>query len=585
MAIRNIGFFMLAFSLVLAASADVFSDAHFWLRGGLAADVNGNGILDKNELSDSLGRISFTSDVFDYEKTLAFRDETVRMPTRGTSATLPVLYFPQRVTITDEVAGTAKGRPNSARLNGVLSGFDDHYSFIIRFRPDAGMPMNGSWTWLLNMNYSYNGNGLMLGLNGRSENRPLRLFGYQGKDFEICTVTNSLWTEVGVSIAGDQITCVVNATTGLNEEQSYIQYRTMRWKRGTINLGGFSTRPNGPDLVIGTESADDREITISNALTNPDTSHNAGKAFRGSIHEIAFWKRALSDDELVEALAWPNTDVLKMGVADGSSAEFSGTGASGSAQRDDHLWDLPREIPAGGSLTLNFPLLAKHNANLPQVLRWTSTPDSAPADLRVALNGQTVGSLAARPGAASRLFMPGAFFQAGDNALVLTRTDGGAQPLKLDALALGGSWAVGLDDAAYLEFGHEGSPGVDYWVADGNMKDVRRAFLGQGVTNQVWHFTVPDGLAGYSASLTFKVRSAASNGTMLNIDCDGETFASKLMPAHGDTFTLDFPVERLVPGPHTLNLRNGVPGSGYWSPDYVTFVLGKIPDGTMMIVR
>ena len=117
------------------------------------------------------------------------------------------------------------------------------------------------------------------------------------------------------------------------------------------------------------------------------------------------------------------------------------------------------------------------------------------------------------------------------------------------------------------------------------MKDVRRALLGQSVTNQLWHFTVPSGLAGYSARLTFKVRSAASNGTLLNIDYDGTPFATKLMPVHGDTFVLDIPADELVPGPHTLNLRNGIAGSGYWSPDYVTFVLGKIPGGTMMLIR
>ena len=571
---------------LLAASADVFSDAHFWLRGGLATDLNGNGLLDNGEISDSLGRVNVSSEVFDGDKTLAFRNETVRMPTRGTSATLPVLYFPQNITITDAEAGTAKARSNSVKLKGILDGYGDNYSFIIRFRPDAGMPMNGSWTWLLNMGYDYNGNGLMIGLNGRSENRPLRLFGYHGKDFEICTVTNTLWTDVGVSIAGDRITCVVNATTGLNEDNSNIQYRTMRWKTGTINLDGHSTQPAYKDLVIGTESAKDIEFSIKNALTNPETGDNAGKAFRGSIHELAFWKRALSKDELVEALAWPNVDILKMGVADGSAGEFAGTAASGTAQMDDQTWNLPREIPAGGSLTLNFPLRAKHNANLPQVLRWTSTADSAPANLRVELNGQTAGSLATRPGATTRLFVPGTFFQAGDNALVLTRVDAEARPLKLDALALGGSWAVGLDDAAYLEFGHEGSPSAEYWVADGNMKDVRRALLGQSVTNQTWRFTVPEDLAGhYAARLTFKVRSAASNGTMLNIDYDGAPFATKLMPVHGDTFVREFSAEELVAGPHTLNLRNGVAGSGYWSPDYVTFELVKLPNGTMMIVR
>ena len=570
---------------LLAASADVFSDAHFWLRGGLATDLNGNGLLDNNEISDSLGRTSFTSDVFDGGKTLAFANETVRLPTRGTAATMQVLRFPQIVGPVDE-EGTAKARSNAVRLNGVLKDYTDQYSFVIRFRLDPGMPMNKDWTWLLNMGYSYTGNGLMLGFNGRSENRPLRLFGYQGNDLELCSVTNAAWTDVGVAIDGSNVTWVVNATTGLNEDRSNIQFSTMRWGARAINLKGYSTRPQYNDLVIGTESTYDGEFTIKNALTQPDTSHNAGKAFRGSLQQLAFWKRALTLDELREAIAWPNVDVLKIGVADGSAAEFSGEGDSGSAQMDDRTWNIPRAIPAGGSVTLRFPLRAKHNDKLPQVLRWTSTPDSPTARLGVELNGRTVDGLTVRPGAVSRLFVPGAFFQAGENTLVLTRTDAGTQPLRLDALALGGSWAVGLDDAAYLEFGHEGSSNVDYWILDGNMKDVRRALLGQSITNQFWHFSLPADLAGrYDARFTIKTRSAASNGTMLNIDFDGVNFASKPMPVHGDTFTRDLSAEELLGGPHVFNLRNGVSGSGYWSPDYATFELIPAPTGTMMLVR
>lgn len=167
--------------------------------------------------------------------------------------------------------------------------------------------------------------------------------------------------------------------------------------------------------------------------------------------------------------------------------------------------------------------------------------------------------------------------------------DAGAQPLRLDAVVLGGSWMVGLNDSSYSEFVHESSTIANYWTLDGNWKSVRRAFLGAGNSNsnQFWHINMPADLAGrYAARLTYRILSNAMADTELVLSFDGKEFARKIKPAGGDTFTLDLDPEDLEPGEHILYMSNGKgSGSNYWSPDYVKFELFAPNDGTMLIVR
>ena len=79
--------YMAAFAAVVAgfgsARGDVFSDVHFWLRGGMAVDANANGRLDAGEIVDSMDRTTISSSVSDADGTLAFTNELVRMPMRG----------------------------------------------------------------------------------------------------------------------------------------------------------------------------------------------------------------------------------------------------------------------------------------------------------------------------------------------------------------------------------------------------------------------------------------------------------------------------------------------------------------------
>ena len=167
--------------------------------------------------------------------------------------------------------------------------------------------------------------------------------------------------------------------------------------------------------------------------------------------------------------------------------------------------------------------------------------------------------------------------------------DAGAQPLRFDAAVLGGSWTVGLQDRGYNEFAHESSPTANYWTLDGNWKSVRRAFLGSGSgnTNQVWHFSLPDDLAGrYAGRLTCGVVGNSAADTELSISYDGVEFAHKVKPVTGDEFVRDLDASDLAQGVHRISLVNGKgPSGNYWGPDFVRLDLIAPPNGTMLILR
>ena len=432
-----------------SARGDVFSSGHFWLRGGMAVDANANGRLDAGEIVDSMGRTTISSFVYDADGTLAFTNELVRMPMRGLARELPALYLPQKMVITNEVTGAGYMRSNAFKLNNVFNGYTDKYSFIVRFRPDAGRPSSRDFSWILNIGYGGN-SGMLMGLAGAGETRAVRLLTSKAS-WGLGSVTNTAWTEVGVAVDGTNFAWVVSSTTGNNETQGNIQHLTTRYGEKVGNNKGVSTQPSG-SLVVGTESPTTDLIAITNTPTVQWVAHNAGKAFRGSIQQIAFWKRALTLDELREALAWPNPDVLKIGVQDDSSSEFAAPGSAAAASMDDRAWNVPSALAAGGSQTFAFQLKDKSNSAQSQVFRWIATSDSASGIIRVTVNGKTGPTGIVRPGERTRIFLDGSFFRAGANELTVTRVDAGAQPLRFDAAVLGGSWTVGLQDRSYNEF-------------------------------------------------------------------------------------------------------------------------------------
>ena len=177
-------------------------------------------------------------------------------------------------------------------------------------------------------------------------------------------------------------------------------------------------------------------------------------SLRGTIAQVAFWNRALSEREVRGVMAFPALDVFRLGIENGSSGEFGvdASTAELSVVADVDAWgvapfNLPPNVPV--SYTFTADALA---ASLPQILQLTSLPGSDAGSLAVELNGIRLASLNAAPGLTTSVHVPANTLVAGaPNVLTLTGRSSGT--VHMDALALGGSVQAGEDNNAISEFG------------------------------------------------------------------------------------------------------------------------------------
>jgi hypothetical protein len=167
---------------------------------------------------------------------------------------------------------------------------------------------------------------------------------------------------------------------------------------------------------------------------------------------VAFWNRALSEQEVRKALAFPAVDVFRLGIENGSSGEF-GAGTPQTemdAAVDVNVWSgapsgLHPDVPV--AYTFIADAVA---ASLPQALRLSTVADSPAGALEVSLNGVRMPDLNAAPGLTTSIHVPADALVAGENTLILTCRGGGS--VLVDAMALGGSVQIGESDDSYAGF-------------------------------------------------------------------------------------------------------------------------------------
>ena len=165
-------------------------------------------------------------------------------------------------------------------------------------------------------------------------------------------------------------------------------------------------------------------------------------AFIGSVQQMAIWKRALTDQEVMDAFGMPRPAIFRIGFDNDVSNEFGGE-RIGSSQTIDGLgsWqNIANTMKAGDTWTVNFTAL-RDEANLPQIFSIKSL--GASAQIEPVLNETSLGENYV--GSNGRTFwpVPANLIKAGANTLVISRKDGGVRDFVVDAMELGGSLGVG----------------------------------------------------------------------------------------------------------------------------------------------
>lgn len=533
---------------------DVYGNVLLWMRG-MGVDTNGNGILDANELRDSMNNVSFSSSdvtVYNGGTGVRFTNETVRLPYRGTTRTMTALHLDQKTVVTNVETGVGYMEQSTIRILERLRPLigSENYAFAIRFRPDETRP-HPSQACLLSLGYSSD-HGMQISYdklfdrtvtsNGKTyTNQVGRLrFAIGGTGWSPAETLNegnmSLpcvgigeWNDMVVSVDGKTLTVLVSRDghkqNGDSAGESLVNRFTTSLASKTITSGTLApASANGVILRIGAFDNVDGRI----AWTGQTTDNNYRKCFRGCIQSFAVWTNSLTETQMREAAAWPRPDLWRVGVENGTAAEFNG--GSGDVAVDADRWNVPGEISAGGNVTFKFPLDTVGEAEMNEVFRLKLTTDSSTASVRAVVNGNDIGSRQIQSGCEGYWFVPARYLQAGvTNTLAITRTDSGAGTMKIDTLALGGSLQYGKRDNLGNEFVREYDTTGTYDLIGGNWFDGRKIIYGQGAaagnlqyTNIVVKFAVPDRLrTRYSWRLKWRMLRNGGDSYVLNPRLNG----------------------------------------------------------------
>ena len=425
-----------------AGTGDVFTDAAFWFSG--ACDANGDGKFDKGELRDvrHFDDASHTLNQGDMSGCSRSYITVTNMPVVHphacfTNASEKCLNFLQPVNNSNLISPTAIRLPALFPVR-----YQDGFTAVLRFRW-AGPTKETGVSYLVSLGYgdSNSNGGLIFGMDNATGN--LRAYFYAGATQVYGTsatyaIHSNVWADVALVVGDGKVTVYrIMEDYNMASGQWYI-YRTSlpaaavadTTSAGTcfdIGYGGGNL-PNGP------------RATSNSAAWN---------VFRGQIQQVAIWNRALSAHEVAEAFGC-QADKLRFGVPDGGSGEFAGMTRDGAPAKPEDWRDFAASLtPADPSLTLRFALGA-HEAGLAQTLGVLSTPSSSAGDMAIHVNGQPVGELRALPGRFKSIFIPKNQTVAGENTITLTWRGSGA--CTIDALTLGGSWQIGLEDSSTTGF-------------------------------------------------------------------------------------------------------------------------------------
>ena len=577
------------------AFGGVYDDCVYLFEGGL--DANGNGLFSTGELRDELHAIPSHANngavVSGYSDCAIFRNEPVPYQSAGISTqNVQCLYMPQTV----KVSGTTT---NYFPVWYAMPFLRDYcttnvYSAVFRVRADYDPLSKGGW--MMNFGYTKNniatGQGWLLGLVWDKNAQAFRLNshapGSSGKSWGDANIPTNTWIDIGVVVTGN----VVRAYRAYTGRGSPSSGTTAGLDAFTAHSATFKDSAGvAPNLTMLRENIRFGGQAFNSTAKDYSsvTDDNLKKYFAGSVRRMAFWNRALTEEEVREAFGRPRPDIVSIGAANGNADEFASDAAATATVDAFGTWrDFSASLRAGDTRNVTFPLSA-NESDLPQLLRIKTLAGGGSGTLRVSVNGTTVAS---RPIVAGQPFvtiLPARAFVTGANTLTLTRTDANGTAIAIDALAVGGSWQVGKNDRKTDEFTY-GVPLSSYdtyvntfaWNRAANAKETGTSALNLYVT-------VPEEVARYGLHFETRTRNTyaltTTPNTKLTVSVNGVT--KKELTGLGGSVWEDIALE-FEPGELPVgvnNIRFSITDGGCYYFDYHRFQLVPPSDGTYLIVR
>ena len=459
--------FVACLAFAAHGATNVFEDAVFWFRGG--KDIGGDGYMQKGDFFDDLqanepthdnhqmymSTSYYTGQLEPFKENAVFRDEQVVFPALGTSIVkeMQVLHISDAVVVNNNKQYYF---PVDVKPRSVFARYDisNEYTVVSRIRLDDDT--YNREVCFLRLGYDDTARqGMWLGFTKQSLSSYAGCRRITGRctpdssgvdsafNLDLHVPTNT-WVDVAVVVGNGKLRVGVAVPQSLSSHDN----------NPTI---AFAETPMWTDHCTLLEDGKYRFFCLNGQTTFAQANGTDQTAFIGSVQQIAIWKRALEDEEVMAAFGMPRPALFRTGFDNGSSNEFGGS-RSGATQEIDGLgsWqNIANVMQAGDTWAVNFTAL-RDEAGLPQIFSIKSLRSSA-AQIEVTLTNASHNILLGENRVSSNgcTFWPVAtnLITEGENTLIIKRKDDGAREFKLDAMELGGSLGVGTITASSTDDG------------------------------------------------------------------------------------------------------------------------------------
>lgn len=600
-----------------AVRNSVFDDVKIWYKGATGnavgtADVSSNsGGASKIKNLPALADASSATHGGTYSYwawRLNYQNQAVDCPYAGVSlASTPCMVVPKflagtpssgtaTVTIDGKETTTTWLHRRFCRLDlpSWLSDWSSgtvcsNWTAVLRFRSDIVNPASGNANTVICIGSSYDSTvGKATGLSFLL-NTPVALADYAcprtfvgttQKNYTDIKIKSGRWVDFAATVDKNTLTMWFCWNNGTDDTPT-----NKLVKVSETYAGGWPTLPAGCTVQLASGASGAFNGPITNGVYNA-TLKNMG--FEGAFHQIAFWDRTLSDDEIRAAFGGgagrPN--LVQVGIEGNGIEEFATTEPTSSVANDGAWENLnPTLTAANPTATIAFTCPATWSG-LPQILRLPAAPASTSGALEVLVNGNSLGVARLVPGKTAAVYVEAGKITTGENTLVLRRTDGDA--LVLDAVTLGGSWQAGLSVGS---FGYQSTAtdNPDRYVfhpACGSDEIHHRGMnLDASLSRETYFdFFVPSDVAGRcGGALRTRAQNTGGATQPYSFSINGETKGEYGLKGGTET-EVELSAEDLVAGWNRACWKTT--GGGYWANiDWHRFTFRPPNRGTVLILR
>lgn len=476
-----------------------------------------------------------------------------------------------------------------------------NYTLVARLRVDTplndyggGSTGGGDSVFAVSHNRNYNTrSGMTLSFTGdrlSGTRCPRVWFGRTMTTLTDAKIPHGNWVDIAIAVDGSKATLAF-CVQGTNDVTS-LHWQTLDLPEENLAITAVHT--TSTFALFGNVVSGGWTGVWTNGLactTQYSGSSNDGglrtQMFRGAMHQLAFWDRTLSPEEIREAWGVGRPNLVHIGMEGNGTNEFL---AATKAVANAGAWDSldPVLTTNSASIEVSFEC-PKLWAALPQYMRLVAANDSGAGSAGVYLNGVQAGTISFNPGKPTRLFIPKDKIVEGRNRLVLSLARGNG--LALDAMQIGGSWRFGENNDSFSY--SDGTVYADSYVynpACGVDKLHTRTIKAWGDKETSFDFFVTADVAELTHGATFVTETHLSHDGGETVPFEfhvNDTFLGTHGLSSGSYTEVQIPPSALKAGWNRAVWRHAGGGGGDWA-NQGYFMLSvkslKVPM-MMMIVR